>query len=435
MSLITGNGTSQRLIGTPELDTLVGLLGNDTLTGLQSDDLIIGDRLVAPLRIGDATDRDVLFGDAGNDTLYGGAQGDRLHGGDGDDWLYGEYIDADSPLFGNDSLYGGNGEDYLRGGGGDDFANGGVGDDTIYGDDGDDEILGSHGADSIEGGAGDDTIMGGTGNDSIRGGDGGDVIDGGPGDDTIHRDTSTRNNRGYDRVVDMEGNNKVFAADHVTTGDGDDTINGVVMYSGAGDDKLQLTGRDVQNALAAAGAGDDTITGTAREVHFMGQNGNDEIEMESPKGLAEGGRGNDTLHGWGELHGDTGDDLLYTDYNPSVLSTLVGGLGDDTLSVGPKVSAIMRGGAGEDVFQVEIGGGGGSGFMTVRDFEDGSDIIAIHSQDSDIRDFSDLVIVQSAENVLIRGDGRDLARLIDTDASDLDASDFSVEYESKWFWL
>ncbi|MGL5060072.1 MAG: calcium-binding protein, partial [Microcoleus sp.] len=112
----------KNLVGTDNLDTLIGGSGNDFISARKASDL--------------------LDGGAGNDSIYGGRELDTLTGGDGDDLLFGgrgnDSLDGGS---GNDSLYGGNGNDTLLGGLGDDFLSGENGDDFLTGGSGSDRFL------------------------------------------------------------------------------------------------------------------------------------------------------------------------------------------------------------------------------------------------------------------------------------------------------
>lgn len=99
---VTGQGHDslvgiERLVGSPQADTLAGDDGDNRLAGRAGADLIRGQG-------GD----DVVRGNAGSDVLFGGS-GDDLIKGDG----------------GNDELHGGSGFDILRGGGGTDTCTGG----------------------------------------------------------------------------------------------------------------------------------------------------------------------------------------------------------------------------------------------------------------------------------------------------------------------
>lgn len=279
-----------------------------------------------------------FFGTSGNDQLSAGARGDRIWGGGGDDLLTGG-IGSDwlwgGP--GNDTMSGGNGADWLWGGAGNDLMSGGDGADWLWGGGGNDALNGGRGADKVRAGSGDDTLV----FDAVdrTNGSGWDVYDGGKGGtDTLRlnftaaewADTAIRaqvlafldklaaaaggsvsyvfsslNLKASNieaaaiyidgqlwtpgpQVIDLSGstaNETVTitsgAGGIVTTGTGNDTINGGpgddTIRSGAGDDYIYLgNGNDV----ADAGSGNDSIV--------AGQGGGDD--------LIDGGVGNDTLY-------------------------------------------------------------------------------------------------------------------------------------------
>ena len=81
--MIRGTNKSDRLVDTPNNDTLLGLQGNDTLVSKRGND--------------------TLEGRQGNDTLYQGSGKTVLEGGNGRDVLRGRS--------GNATFYGGNGSD------------------------------------------------------------------------------------------------------------------------------------------------------------------------------------------------------------------------------------------------------------------------------------------------------------------------------------
>ena len=76
---ITGDETSNTLVGSSKTDVVLGLAGDDTLEGNAGNDY--------------------LNGGLGNDKLYGGAGHDTLDGGTGNDRLYGGNNESDTYLF------------------------------------------------------------------------------------------------------------------------------------------------------------------------------------------------------------------------------------------------------------------------------------------------------------------------------------------------
>ena len=143
-------------------------------------------------------------------------------------------------------------------------------DDGDSGDPGTDDALeGTLGADRIDAGAGNDTISNFGGDDTILGGDG---------DDEIYGSSGTQR-------------------DYVDAGAGDDTV----RYVG-------------DHSTVLGGAGDDQLT-------HLGETGDGLI--------VEGGTGNDTLGGNGQLNGGAGDDLLFHSYGTTVMT---GGEGADVFA-------------------------------------------------------------------------------------------------------
>lgn len=143
-------------------------------------------------------------------------------------------------------------------------------DDGDSGDPGTDDALeGTLAADRIDAGAGNDTISNFGGDDTILGGDG---------DDEIHGSSGTQR-------------------DYVDAGAGDDTV----RYVG-------------DHSTVLGGAGDDQLT-------HLGETGDGLI--------VEGGTGNDTLGGNGQLNGGAGDDLLFHSYGTTVMT---GGEGADVFA-------------------------------------------------------------------------------------------------------
>lgn len=160
------NSDIERVIGSPQGDTLIGGAGNQTLNG--------------------GPGNDVLDGRGGNDTLLGGDDADNIRGGSG-----------------ADSLIGGSGADTLRGDTGTDTASyassaagvkislNGLADDGIVGEgdnvrSGVERLLGSLYADTLVGSDVANFISGGGGNDVLRGRGGADLLYGRGGNDTFN---------------------------------------------------------------------------------------------------------------------------------------------------------------------------------------------------------------------------------------------------------
>lgn len=339
---LSGGAGNDVLMATEGDDTLYGGAGDDILTewSLHADsdlsawvaadethsnrDQMYGgagnDRLYAH------ADKNILDGGAGDDQLYAGESDDRLSGGGGNDWLYGDvyrervsqagvntstgaYVNGsntnDVTNYGDDVLNGGQGVDYLFGTGGNDDLIGGTGADWLFGD----ETAGAYtfAADTH----GDDHLFGEQGNDNLYGNGGADFMAGGDGDDTLVGDSSSAgsealagNYHGNDTLHGGAGNDTLIGDggdDYLTGGTGADTL--------IGDDYPQGVA-----ALAEQYQGDDILDG--------GEGGD----------VLAGGLGNDTLMG------GAGSDTLYGDAFDTTSSadnhgddTLIGGTGDDYL--------------------------------------------------------------------------------------------------------
>ncbi len=140
-------------------------------------------------------------------------------------------IDQLSAEGGDDHLEGGRGQDTIEGGGGNDTLDGGKGDDRLDGGTGDDRLIGGQGQDVLSGGEGDDSLVGNAGDDRLESGAGDDHLTGGENNDTFIFVLGT----GHDTVSDF----------------------------GRGDDRLDLTAFDFENADAAldqaSQEGDDVV--------------------------------------------------------------------------------------------------------------------------------------------------------------------------------
>lgn len=197
-------------------------------------------------------------------------------------------------------------------------------------------------------------------------------------------------------IVDgTDGNDRLRGAedvDIITGGIGDDQLDGFggndELNGGAGKDKLR------------AGDGDDTLDGGDGNDLLVGGDGNDLMDGGARNDRLEGDAGNDTLNG------GSGNDRLNGGADDDVLD---GGTGKD----------ILTGGAGADVFVF----GNGSHRDTITDFENGSDVLDF-SGDASVNSLADLTITQNGADVVIGHGGPDQVTLLNTDITDIDASDF-----------
>ncbi|PWS37144.1 hypothetical protein DFH01_09765 [Falsiroseomonas bella] len=349
-------GDVDRFVNVQEL---YGTRMADTITGSQRGEVIVG------IGVGDAME--VIDGKGGDDTIVG--------------------FDAHNPWLGHGLLN-------ARGGDGDDSI---VGTDgafnALFGDDGDDVIDGRAGFDWIRGGLGADTLTGGAGADAFRYGspdEGGDVITDFTSEDLIWLDSHGFGGLrlGYlDTALPTEDGQARFVsgAGAVATGNGwqivHDATTGEVRFdadgAGSGASVLiatlqpwsTLTASQVavmnsvwhENMAPGAllgTAGSDLILGTAGDDHISGMNGGEDtleggdgddfmslsamlpIENTAFGGEANGGAGNDTIHGkegWSRLRGGDGDDVIH---GYGSWDWIWGGMGEDTIAGGGFPDAI-----------------------------------------------------------------------------------------------
>ena len=382
---------------------------------------------------------DTLMGHGGDDMLDGGLEADMLNGGDGRDKLYGGggADDIDGGL-GRDRLYGGFGDDHLDGGLGDDSIDGGAGNDEIVGGDGrdrmaggggNDDITGGAGRDALDGGAGDDVLFGGTENDRLVGRDGDDELYGGAGNDRMD------GGAGVDIITDTEGNNTFSGGDGndvMTAGDGDDRMRGGndddILFGAEGDNRMS---GDNGNDELYAGAGDDNLRGGSGDDLLIAGDGDNRLS---------GDRGNDQLYagdGVDRMSGGAGDDLLIALAGDDNLrggsgnDSLFGGDGDDSIDGGTNNDVIegglgndyMKGGRGIDQFVFNHAAFGAD---TIRDFEDGIDVLDFSSIGLDFNDFTFTIGgTRDRDTIMtLNSDPAQSVTFIRTDVSEFDQSDF-----------
>ena len=175
-----------------------------------------------------------------------------------------------------------------------------------------------------------------------------------------------------------------------------------------------------------ADRGDDDLMGFAGNDTVKGGQGDDILIGDEGDDTLSGGDGDDTLHGNDgddALSGGKGDDTLNGDNYRFDLAPdkksfvrVSTGSGEDTLE-GGKGDDILWGGGGADRFVFASG----SGTDTVRDFEDGEDILVIRGGLA----FSDLTIRQSGDDTVVDGPSDGFSIVLEgIQASQLTESDF-----------
>ncbi|PSF38430.1 hypothetical protein C7H19_05445 [Aphanothece hegewaldii CCALA 016] len=440
--------------------------GNDALIGTINDDIIDG-----------LAGNDIILGGAGNDTLDGGEDQDVLYGEDGDDYLLGGagddrrnyigYYGLRGGLYGgagNDTLDGGDGNDYLDPGEGIDHVIGGAGIDRVYFDYSTEtnsiaitytdinngtvsngetfkeieavKLYSGSGNDTINlsatsrsnyilGAGGNNLIISGSGNDILFSSDGNDTIFGGDGDDTIN------SGKGNDSVIGGSGNDYLYLSYYYDTrpisinsiSNNSNSINitvqeieAVTLYSGSGDDTINLSGTS-NNSTISGGEGNDHITtGSGNDTlygdyiyNFNSNYGNDTLD---------GGDGNDLLYpsgGINSVNGGAGNDTLELDYITQTLPITITYIdtNNGTVSTGDTFKNIeavnLESGNGNDTINLSItssgsrvSGGGGSDRITTGS---GNDTIYGSSEYYYSNDGNDTLDGGDGNDRLYPGDG------------------------------
>jgi Ca2+-binding RTX toxin-like protein len=339
MAVIPGTNGDDVQTGTAADDRILASGGDDTIDGLQGFDTIDYRAAPAGINVTSADETFIFDGFGAFDRVISGVEG--IFGSSFRDVIEGNAVD--------NRFFGFDGDDLLRGGSGNDRLDGGRGNDTLDGEEGFDTLLGRSGADVLIGGEG--------GGDSMLGGDGDDVL-------TANSDDFLTANS--DEPVVMRGNA------------GNDAMSFVGQFSfaevfGDNGNDLAVIVSDGGGTLSG-GRGDDVLSlladpsGSSGGV--QGGPGNDTIRVELEFGEEiSGGDGDDTISGIidaGAFVGGSGDDLLTIEGGGFFSPDLLGGAGDDVLINakeldpqfltldGGRGSDVLRGGAGEDVFQFSL---------------------------------------------------------------------------------
>ncbi len=272
---------------------------------------------------------------------------------------------------------------------------------SIFTQDGADKITTTSGfVATIRSGDGNDRITTGTGwVESISAGEGNDIVKLGSG--------------GAGQVLLYSGNDKIFVSEM-------DPDYGVAVRGQGGTDTMLFSSFTVAVSFSLAttewqkvgnkgwfqqssmenltgGKKGDTLTGYDGDNKIVGLAGADKIFGAGGNNTLIGGGGND------KLNGQDGRD------------SLIGGAGRDVLD-GGRGNDILRGNAGPDVFVF----GKNSGTDTVKDYQDGTDILRL---DGHTGGFADLTISKKAGDKVIVHDGGTI--VLDGKAGvNLTASDF-----------
>ena len=267
----------------------------------------------------DGTPEEPIAGGPGNDKILTAMDTDFVYGGPGRDTIdLGDGVDGLAVGDGGrDTMLTHQAGSSLHGGAGNDILTATAPDVSLHGDGGLDELDGSKYGDGLYGDAGDDLIFAGEGDDvHVFGGAGDDTLRGGPGNDVMH---------GNEDSDTMSG----------TAGTAD------VIYGDEGNDQLAV---DSEGGRAEGGPGNDDLLAMAPSALLLGDAGDDVLHAEEGNDgdhalVARGGEGNDVFYG-----GSKGDEL----YGGADNDWLEGKGGNDTL-YGEEGDDVCAGGDGTDM--------------------------------------------------------------------------------------
>ncbi|NEQ47521.1 MAG: hypothetical protein F6K00_29855 [Leptolyngbya sp. SIOISBB] len=341
---IYGEGGNDYLYGNEGNDTLDGGEGNDYLDPGQGVEVVIGGNGYDTFHfnrssIGESltvTYTDINSGSASEGSTFREVEHVQLYTGAGDDQIdllaarsteiyTNDGDDSVSGSLGNDQLGGGAGNDTLEGSAGRDWLSGSSGDDLIKGGDGDDighyfgYVNGANRFAGLYGGEGNDTLEGGEGNDYLDPGQGVEVVSGGNGYDTFH---FNRSGIGESLTVTYTDINSGSASEGSTFRE----VEHVQLYTGAGDDQIDLSAASV--AEVYSNDGDDSVGGAIGNDQLGGGAGNDTLEGSAGRDWISGSSGDDVLKGG--TGSDSGHYFGIIDSAPR-FAGLYGGAGNDTL--------------------------------------------------------------------------------------------------------
>jgi Ca2+-binding RTX toxin-like protein len=374
MATIDGTIADDYLAGTDVADTLNGLDGNDELVGGLGNDTLNGAADNDDLDGGDGNDQ--LNGGTGNDTLEGGVGTDTLVGGTGDDLYVDPTGDTITELVneGTDTVQTSltftiaslaNVENITLTGQSAINATGNAGNNVLTGNSAANILTGAVGNDTLIGGLGNDTLVGGTGNDTYVNPTGDTITElTGEGTDTVESDvTFTLSGIQFVENLTLTGSASINGTGNshanVITGNGNDNI----IIGGAGNDTL------------IGGNGNDTVSFATEIVNVT-------VNLATLTGQNTVGAGTDTISGFENLTGGSGNDTLTGDASANIIQggagndTMVGGGGLDTASYAAAVANVtvslalttaqVTGGAGTDTLSgfANLLGGSGNDALT-----------------------------------------------------------------------
>ncbi len=341
-----------------------------------------------------ATQSVTLTGSSGANTITGGAGSDTIDGNDGADGIDGGA--------GNDTIAYRGGETSIAGGAGTDtlvlnVATGITAIDlsNLAGDQSSGDSVNVTGfenltassltaAITVTGSAGDNIISTGSGDDVIDGKGGADSIDGGAGDNTVYYYGSET------RIAAGSGGTNTLMLANAATVDlslGDQTSGDLAIVTGFQNvnastiaTALTLRGSSAANTITG-GSGDDTIDGNGGADTINAGAGNDTVAYRGSETILDGGAGSNTLQlrsavtvDLGALDQTTGDSVDTINFHNVDASQLLGNA--VTITGSSEVNKIVGGGGADTI----DGGGGGD----IIDAGGGNDTVIAYGMEASI---------------------------------------------------
>jgi serralysin len=262
---------------------------------------------------------DTLTGNSGNNTLDGGSGNDTMVGGTGNDTYV---VDSTSDTVTESS---GQGIDtilssvsYTASANVENLTLTGSSNINATGNSGNNTLTGNSGNNTLDGGDLKDKLYGGNGNDTLYGQAGNDLVYGQDGNDELYLDA------GSDQLYGGDGNDWVYASGY-TAATVDLSVR-TFQNTGFGNDII----RDIENING--GKGNDTFTGNGEVNNIRGNKGNDLIRGGDGDDLLYGGKGDDEIYGEGDtdrFYADPGNDYYH------------GGLGQDWLMLNGTIACTV----------------------------------------------------------------------------------------------
>jgi Ca2+-binding RTX toxin-like protein len=364
-------------------DFILGGSSSDTVSGGEGNNVVLGDHgqiirtaagldFVTTLAPMEGADDQITIG-AGNDIVLGGAGADEIHAGAGRNVAFGDHGSVDllagdvRTIMSSDYQFGG--DDLIDSGLGEDVAIGGFGADTIDAGEGNNVVLGDHGqvvltADGLdvittlaptEGAA--DHITTGAGNDIILGGAGADEIHAGAGRNLVFGDHGSVDLVAGDIRTVTSSDYLIGGNDVIDSGEGDDLVVGGFgadsITAGEGDN-LVLGDQgtvELESAVLIEAYTEEPLVGDADSI--LTGSGKDVILGGAAADQINAGDGNNFIVGdHAELHWIAGilARMVSIDFANGADDGIVSGSGHDVIIAGPDEDTIDAGDGDNIVF-------------------------------------------------------------------------------------